>query len=255
MSILRNDSNLCTFADQDALNLFFHGHFHALPLAYNVTRHFYDKILDYNDPVDEVIAEEAAKAPIILHYTGSSKPWHLHNKHPLKQKYRNLRGRFHWYPYALGISTAESLLELLQNAQKAVTHSFQNSKAAVATSLKKFVLLYQPSGSLGRLRLRPSFEYRLPKGSISSLREISATGIYRLMNDDEVVFIGCGNISDGVDRATNKGWSFSDVEYSILIGDKLQHEWLAFWLYLHKRTHANQKPFYNLSQLDTDLLN
>ena len=209
MSILRDSADMCIYPDQDALNFFFQGHFHALPHAYNVTRRFYEKLdflPDYNDPEEEQILEDAAKAPILLHYTSTSKPWHLHNKHPLKHQYRYLRGRFHWYPYALGISIAESLLELRQNAQEAARSFIQKSKSDMATNTKKFVFLCRPSGSLGRLRLRPSFEDRLARESSSSLKTLSAMGIYRLVNDhDEVMFIGCGNISDGVNKAVGKG--------------------------------------------------
>lgn len=115
--ILIESPDLCIYADQDALNLFFDGNFQELPYQYNVTRRFYEEQNDYSYPGEEILIREAAKAPILVHFSGPSKPWHLHNKHPFRHRYRSLRGSFHWYPYSLCISLAELILELRQKAQ------------------------------------------------------------------------------------------------------------------------------------------
>jgi lipopolysaccharide biosynthesis glycosyltransferase len=102
ISILKDSPELSIYAEQDALNLLFQGHFHELPYQYNVTRRFYEEQNDYSYPGEEILIREAAKAPILVHFSGPSKPWHLHNKHPFRHRYRSLRGSFHWYPYSLG---------------------------------------------------------------------------------------------------------------------------------------------------------
>lgn len=140
MGVLGDSPDLCLYADQDALNLFFRGHFQELPYEYNVTRRFYEVQFDYSYPGEERLIKEAAKAPIIIHYSGTSKPWHLGNKHPLRHRYRNLRGGFHWYPYTLYTSLAESLPEIRQKAQRAFRHFAQKLKASMATSLKNWFI-------------------------------------------------------------------------------------------------------------------
>lgn len=110
MNILRNNLDLCIFPDQDALNLFFNGNYQELPYQYNVTRRFYEDHADFNYPGEEQDIKAAAIAPTILHFSGTSKPWNLQDKHPFKQKYRDLRQTFHWYPYTFYMSFAESIL-------------------------------------------------------------------------------------------------------------------------------------------------
>lgn len=248
MGILRDVPHLCPMADQDAINIFFNGHFQELPYEYNVTRRFYEEQVDFNYPGEEKEIKDAAEAPIIVHYTSYSKPWHLQNKHPLRHRYRNLRGSFHWYPYSLCISLAESFLELGQNAQaklehsaQALRHSLQAFKASIPINLKKLVFLFRPTGSLGGLRLRPSFEVYLPREKIGLLNQVAATGIYRLVDKNgNIVYISHGNIRDGVDHAIRQNWPFAAVEYSLLNNEKLEREWLAFWRYRHKKASVYQ---------------
>jgi len=117
MRILRDVPHLCPMADQDGINIFFNGHFQDLPYEYNVTRRFYEDQFDFNYPGEDKKIKDAANAPIIVHYTSNSKPWHPHNKHPLRHRYRTLRGGFHWYPYSLFLSLAECFLDLRHNVK------------------------------------------------------------------------------------------------------------------------------------------
>jgi lipopolysaccharide biosynthesis glycosyltransferase len=126
VSILKEFPDLCLYADQDALNLFIEGQFRALPYEYNVTRRFYEDQLDYSYPEEELLVNNATKAPVIVHYTSPSKPWHLHNKHPLRHRYRSLRGSFHWYPYSLCISLTETTLELLEKTKNKLSKLLKN---------------------------------------------------------------------------------------------------------------------------------
>ena len=142
MSILKNYPDLCIFPDQDAMNIFFQGKFQKLPYRYNVTRRFYEEQTEFNFPGEETLIKDAAKEPAIVHYSGSSKPWHLHDKHPLRQRYRMLRGSFHWYPYSFCISTAESIANLRIRSHKTIANFIHPCKKSIVTSIKKVFFHY-----------------------------------------------------------------------------------------------------------------
>ena len=70
------------WADQDGLNSVINGNWLELHPQYNLhTRLLY---IEY-DPVSPI--KEAINNPVIIHYTGPSKPWHFRNKHPYKHLY------------------------------------------------------------------------------------------------------------------------------------------------------------------------
>ena len=62
--------DLLTWSDQDVLNIYFKNKCGRLDSTYNT---FTNKVL--------------AKTPIIIHFSGSSKPWHYLNNHPYKTQY------------------------------------------------------------------------------------------------------------------------------------------------------------------------
>lgn len=76
------------FVDQDGLNAIINGKWIKLPLKYNLQSVVFEK--DFKERYNcfsENELEEAKKNPVIIHYTGSSKPWHFRNKHPYKHLY------------------------------------------------------------------------------------------------------------------------------------------------------------------------
>lgn len=87
IAFVEKNYKLVHFPDQDALNALICGNWKRLPLKYNLTM-----ILDnnYENKFPCFSKEELREAkinPIIIHYTGGSKPWHLKNTHPYKQLY------------------------------------------------------------------------------------------------------------------------------------------------------------------------
>ncbi len=93
INFIQTNSNLIEFWDQCALNAILNGRWFPLDPAYNFQASFYNienqKNLVYKN--EDIIS--ASNNPIIVHFSGSSKPWHIHNKHPYRKKYwfyRNL---------------------------------------------------------------------------------------------------------------------------------------------------------------------
>lgn len=77
------------FVDQCGLNAVVDGNWKPLHLRFNQQSVIYEK--NFNEKYYCFSGAElimAKENPVIIHYTGSSKPWHLSNKHPYKHLYR-----------------------------------------------------------------------------------------------------------------------------------------------------------------------
>lgn len=77
-----------SFADQCGLNALSVGKWKKLPFRYNVTTNILEE--DFPFPEDESTLnklKEAMKNPVVIHFTGPSKPWHTENRHPYKWNY------------------------------------------------------------------------------------------------------------------------------------------------------------------------
>lgn len=61
--------------DQDVLNIYFANNWALLPMIYNST--------------DSILKNNVYLPPIVVHFTGGSKPWHYLNEHPYKNIYLN----------------------------------------------------------------------------------------------------------------------------------------------------------------------
>jgi lipopolysaccharide biosynthesis glycosyltransferase len=75
-------AELLPFIDQDGLNSIVNGNWLELHPRYNM----HNGILYSKYSVDTKI-KEAIDNPVIIHYTGASKPWHFGNNHPHKNLY------------------------------------------------------------------------------------------------------------------------------------------------------------------------
>ncbi len=87
INFVEKNFKILHFPDQDALNALIYGNWKRMPLKYNLTM-----ILDnnYENKFSCFTKEELREAknkPIIIHYTGGSKPWQLKNIHPYKNLY------------------------------------------------------------------------------------------------------------------------------------------------------------------------
>jgi lipopolysaccharide biosynthesis glycosyltransferase len=88
ISFVEENNECIKFVDQCGLNAIIDGDWIKIPLKFNqqavIFKDFFNE--KYNC-FSEFELEEAKKNPVVIHYTGSSKPWHFMNNHPYKYLY------------------------------------------------------------------------------------------------------------------------------------------------------------------------
>jgi lipopolysaccharide biosynthesis glycosyltransferase len=88
IDFIEHNPDAVWFPDQCGLNAIINGNWKTVPLKYNqqssIFSENFEQQFDCFDP-DEL--QEAKNNPVIIHYTGGSKPWHSKNKHPYKRLY------------------------------------------------------------------------------------------------------------------------------------------------------------------------
>ncbi|MDJ1482396.1 glycosyltransferase family 8 protein [Cytophagaceae bacterium YF14B1] len=87
LAFLEKEHQNLTMLEQDALNIILADDWKEISLSWNLTTNAFGLQLHSLDPLIQKEIEESIKLPNIIHYTGSSKPWHYLNTHPLKQEY------------------------------------------------------------------------------------------------------------------------------------------------------------------------
>ena len=88
IDFIDENHEIIMFPDQDGLNAIVNGNWQKIPLKFNQLAVIYEKKNNVLlDSFSQIEIEEAKTNPIIIHYTGSDKPWHLGNKHPYKNLY------------------------------------------------------------------------------------------------------------------------------------------------------------------------
>ena len=88
LEFIRKKPHTIKYGDQCALNAVVDGNWVSVSPKYNMQTAILAmensvRKLHYN--FNEI--DEAVNCPVIVHYTGSSKPWHLRNNHPFKKLY------------------------------------------------------------------------------------------------------------------------------------------------------------------------
>ncbi|MGR5329787.1 glycosyltransferase family 8 protein [Photobacterium damselae] len=85
ISFLEKNKKTAIMFDQDALNYVVQGNWESVPIKWNLQTIFLRKrkLLKYK--YNEI--DDAIKKPGIIHYSSSSKPWHLLDAHPLRKEY------------------------------------------------------------------------------------------------------------------------------------------------------------------------
>lgn len=84
----KNNSDNLQFSDQCATNAIVDGNWLPLPPKFNQQSAFFDRkyLTEFRRFTEEEL-REAQTRPIIIHFTGSCKPWHILNIHPFKRLY------------------------------------------------------------------------------------------------------------------------------------------------------------------------
>jgi lipopolysaccharide biosynthesis glycosyltransferase len=108
-----NKSNI-QFADQDVLNAIIDGNWIQIEPKFNQQAVIFDKDFDHNyNCFSENEIKEAKEKPVIIHYSGSSKPWYISNKHPYKKIYwKYLMMTPFFLPYIFKYFTLDNFLKL-----------------------------------------------------------------------------------------------------------------------------------------------
>lgn len=92
LDFIKKNTQVIRFVDQCGLNGVIDGNWKPIPLKYNQQAViFEDYFSNLNHHFSKIEIEEAIINPIIIHFTGSSKPWDFRNNHPHKFLYKNYR--------------------------------------------------------------------------------------------------------------------------------------------------------------------
>lgn len=88
ISFVAENRKVIKWADQDGLNAVVNGSWLRLDLTFNQQAKIFESdFLFMNKCFSNDELDRAKKEPIIVHYTGSSKPWQFGNKHPFRKLY------------------------------------------------------------------------------------------------------------------------------------------------------------------------
>ncbi len=97
----KSNSEKILLVDQDGLNSIIDGNWKNIPLKYNQQSCIFEKDFDLkNNCFSTLELKEARETPIIIHYTGSLKPWHFRSNHPYKNlywKYFRMSPFYHYF--------------------------------------------------------------------------------------------------------------------------------------------------------------
>lgn len=89
------------FHDQDTLNAVLHKKMKLLPIKYNLQTGFllshYTQF--YKNEMEEIM--EAAVSPVIIHFTGVSKPWYKGSRHPYRKRFMHYKNISLWKAHPL----------------------------------------------------------------------------------------------------------------------------------------------------------
>ena len=115
------------FVDQCGLNAVIDGKWLKISPVYNMQT----AILDMDSSArkshyDFSDIDYAVKTPVIIHYTGSSKPWHFLNTHPFKKKYWGyLRKTKYKRLLPIDFTIKKFLIKCIPEQYRSMTNSFR----------------------------------------------------------------------------------------------------------------------------------
>jgi len=105
----------------------------------------------------------------------------------------------------------------------------------------RFKLKFDKSEDCFCFNIIPSFEYRSTPDDLPDY----VTGIYRYLNQKEVIYIGKGNIKERVKSADRKDWGIQHVEYSVITDKDEMEKYESYHLREFESTYG-RKPMHNL---------
>ena len=113
----------------------------------------------------------------------------------------------------------------------------------VMKSSRTFDIKYDKFENFYYISLRPSFENYVLADKVSSLIS-KANGIYRYLDKEEnVIYIGKGNIKTRFQSPERNTWGIHKIEYSILNSDDESFKWESFYLNEYQNQFGILPPF------------
>ncbi|VVB63116.1 Uncharacterised protein [uncultured archaeon] len=107
--------------------------------------------------------------------------------------------------------------------------------------LRRFEPKWISVDSLWVISICPPFENRV--SDISDIpRDIC--GVYRYKREDEIVYVGRGQVRSRTQAFGRENWDFETIEYSVVPEEAEQKKWEAFWLDRFVALHG-KLPIYN----------
>jgi hypothetical protein len=99
-------------------------------------------------------------------------------------------------------------------------------------------------GSLWVIQLCPAFEEKWARESAEI--PAGACGIYRYVREnEEIVYIGRGEIKKRLAEPQRADWDFDRLEYSAVPDPDQQVRWETYWIDRFKAENGGKLPFYN----------
>lgn len=94
------------------------------------------------------------------------------------------------------------------------------------------------------IQLCPAFEEKA-----ADVKDVPSgvSGLYRLLDRDEVVYIGKGApIRSRLRSHESKGWVFNSIHYSPVEDEAMRTEWESYWHKRHEAENDDRLPRYNI---------
>lgn len=148
INFIINHKELCVAHDQDAINAVLHGTIYNAPFRYNVQLDFFKKKtkMIFKDNSEIKAANEAAKNPCIIHYTGPSKPWKYQSYNPFEPLWYYFQDKTIWkdlpkvhefHGFKLFKWTIKHILEKLHLRHKRI-NEYEDLTETIRQILEKF---------------------------------------------------------------------------------------------------------------------
>lgn len=145
LSYIRENHDVIRFHDQDVLNALLCNNKEYMPLKYNVLDTFLIK--GANIPKRYKMSRDDIYNPIVIHFSGPLKPWHIECKHPLKQEFYNYIAKTpyrNFKPLMKNKGLKSKTLFLIKNIAKSIlefwhikTYSYINIDAIINDANRK----------------------------------------------------------------------------------------------------------------------
>lgn len=132
----------------------------------------------------------------------------------------------------------------LTKAQEAIfnTPFLKKVNSLISTTDKRFPAVFDRVDRLYVISVCPAFEI---KTTILSEIDSEARGIYRYLDENNVVYIGKGRIKSRANSPERADWKFDVIEYSIVENEEAQIEWESYWIKRYREDNNTQLPRYN----------